>query len=162
MLLNGESLSGFLDGFNNPQLGFGFLPSNSSFTLLTFQFSNPYFLSNGEKEYSSNSSALTYVTNYYQYYALNITLVNGENLDFRATAGIGTLGFQSMGVLYFIGNYSNSNQLAITMANGETANVSPSPTPTVPEFPSWVILPIVIIGILLTVVYAKRNMGKMQ
>jgi hypothetical protein len=41
-----------------------------------------------------------------------------------------------------------------------TIDTNPTPTPTVPEFPSWIILPVIIMGILLIVVYAKRKMLK--
>jgi hypothetical protein len=46
-----------------------------------------------------------------------------------------------------------------------TPSPSPSPiiepSPSIPESPTWIILPIVIMGILLTIVFAKRKMGKM-
>ena len=132
---NWASLTGFPNGFNTPQSGFGFLPSSNSSTILTFQFSKPYFPVNGMNEYPNNfSDGLTYATNPF----FVITVLKGEPADFRVRAWIGAISYMSMGTLNFKGNFSDWNQLTITMANGETSSFL-SPSPSVPEF-SWLAL----------------------
>jgi hypothetical protein len=142
---NWAPLGGFLDGFGNPQSGFGYLPSSNAITAITFQFSNPYFPLNYRKESPANSSGLTYAMN--PFYP--ITVAHNETVDFRVRAGIGDLFYYSMGQLGFHGSYSDWNQLTITMTNGETP---------VPEFSWLIILPFFAI-MLFAVLLGKRKVS---
>jgi hypothetical protein len=107
---NWTSLTGYLSGLDTYMSGLGFLPSNTSQTELTFQFSNPYFPVNNQKEYPFNSSELTYATNPF----FTITIAKNEAVDFRVRAGIGNFQYISMGQLQYDGNYSDWNQLTTT------------------------------------------------
>jgi len=137
---NWTSLTGYKSGLGTYMSGLGFLPSNTSQTDLTFQFSNPYFPVNNEKEYPTNSTGLTYATQPF----FTITVAENEPVDFRVRAGIGDFQYISMGQLLYDGNYSDWNQLTITMANGETstANVSPNPSPSIPELTWLAVVPL--------------------
>ncbi|MDD4325916.1 MAG: emp24/gp25L/p24 family protein [Candidatus Bathyarchaeota archaeon] len=107
---NWTSLTGYLSGLGTYMSGLGFLPSNTSQTQLTFQFSNPYFPVNNQKEYPVNSSGLTYATNPF----FTVTVAKNETLDFRVRAGIGNFQYISMGQLLYDGNFSDWNQFTIT------------------------------------------------
>jgi hypothetical protein len=152
---NWTSLTRYLSGLGTYMSGLGFLPSNTSQTELTFQFSNPYFPVNNQKEYPANSSGLTYATNPF----FTVTVAKNEPVDFRVYAGVGDFQYISMGQLLYEGNYSNWNQLTITMASGETATANPSPTPspTVPEFPFVAALSLLVVIPLITVLVKKKN-----
>jgi|GEM_PF-2177597 len=106
---NWTSLTGYLSGLGTYMSGLGFLPSNTSQTQLTFQFSNPYFPVNNQKEYPVNSSGLTYATNPF----FTVTVAKNETLDFRVRAGIGNFQYISMGQLLYDGNFSDWNQFTI-------------------------------------------------
>lgn len=106
---NWTSLTGYLSGLGTYVSGLGFLPSNTSQTQLTFQFSNPYFPVNNQKEYPVNSSGLTYATNPF----FTVTVAKNETLDFRVRAGIGNFQYISMGQLLYDGNFSDWNQFTI-------------------------------------------------
>lgn len=106
---NWTSLTGYLSGLGTYVSGLGFLPSNTSHTELTFQFSNPYFPVNNQKEYPVNSSGLTYATNPF----FTVTVAKNETLDFRVRAGIGNFQYISMGQLLYDGNFSDWNQFTI-------------------------------------------------
>jgi hypothetical protein len=147
------SFTGYHDGLGHTQVGLGFVPSNSTLTTLTFQFSNPYFPVNDSKEFPANSSGLTYATNPF----FPITVTKNEPADFRVRAGIGELYYISMGQLLFKGNYSDWSQLTISMTNGETATTpTASPSPPVPEYSITVILPL-LVAISLTAIILRRK-----
>ena len=107
---NWTSLTWYSSGLDTYMSGLGFLPSNTSQTELTFQFSNPYFPVNNQKEYPANSSGLTYATNPF----FTVTMPKNEPVDFRVRAGIGNFQYISMGQLLYDGNLSDWNQLTIT------------------------------------------------
>jgi hypothetical protein len=129
--INGQSLSGFPNAFGSPQQGFGYLPSNSEYTTLTFQFSNPYFDENHDyrNEYPTNSSGLTHARTL----LYPITVAKNQPVAVGVNAVIGSFYYLSMGQLMFDGNNSNWNTLTITMADGVTANAYRSPPLTIPE-----------------------------
>jgi hypothetical protein len=149
---NWISLTGYVNGLGTVQDGLGFLPSQGSETSLSFQFSAPYFPVNNEKEYPANTSGLTYATTPF----FPITVNKDEYIDLRVGAGIGNFQYISMGQLLFSGNYSDWNELTMPLINGETSNVNPSPSPTVPEFPVVAILPLFVI-MLLAVLMVKSK-----
>lgn len=153
----------------------GIKPSTADSTMLSFQFSNPYF--NGFKNdegyyrYTHYSDGLTYAygDSFFgsqREYApfLPVTIPNGDQVDFRVQAGIGYVVPLTYGPL-FHGNLSDWNTLAITMMNGETSSASPnptlSPTPTststVPEFPTLIILLLFAVATLLLVALIKKS-----
>lgn len=152
---NWTSLTWYSSGLGTYMSGLGFLPSNTSRTELTFQFSNPYFPVNNQKEYPANSSGLTFATNPF----FTITVNKNEPVDFRVRAGVGNFQYISMGQLLYDGNYSDWNQLTIRMANGETvaANLSPSPSPTVPELSWLVIVPLLLLVFSIAVIVRYRK-----
>jgi hypothetical protein len=95
-------------------------------------------------------------------YNLILGKVNdGDQLDFQVQAYIGN---------WFTGKVVNATaSIEYNLLNIDSiGDWSPTQTVTigqsssVPEFPTLIILPIVIMGILLTVVFAKRKMGKKQ
>lgn len=139
--------------------GLGFLPSNTTQTKLTFQFSNPYFPVNNEMDYPANSSGLTYATNPF----FTVTVAKNEPVDFRVRAGIGNFQYISMGQLLYDGNYSDWNKLTITMANGETSTANISPSPSIPELSWLVIVPLLVSLIVgLVLYYRHRKTSKLK
>ena len=154
--VNWTSLTWSLNGLGLYQSGGGFLPSNSTLTTLTFQFSDPYFPVNHRKEYPENSSGLTYATNPF----FPTTVNKNEPVDFRVRAGIGDFSYLSMGQLIFEGNYSDWNKQTLTMANGETSTSSNlSPTPNVPEF-SWLTILPLLLAIPIVLVIIRKNVSR--
>jgi hypothetical protein len=139
----------------------GILPSRGQDTTLTYQFSNPYFPIGNEKNYTHYSSGLTYSPNPF----VDITVNRGELIDFRVKAGIGTRFWLSMGQgIVFNGNYSDWNQLTITMASGETAtaNLSPTPSPTIPELSWLVVVPLLLSLFAVAVIVRHRKTANMS
>lgn len=132
----------------------GILPSSGEDTIRTYQFSNPYFPIGNQKEYPHTSSGLTYSPHPF----LAVTTNKGEQIEFRVRAGIGTRFWLSMGQgILFNGNYSDWNQLTITMANGETSAANLSPTPSVPELPWLVIIPLMFVILSIAMVLSHRK-----
>ena len=78
-----------------------------------------------------------------------MTVAKNESVDFRVRAAIGDLNYMSMGQLYFNGNYSDWNQLTITMTNGETSSV--------PEFSLIVILPLFLSMLFVAMILRHRK-----
>ena len=155
---NWTSLTWYLSGLGTYMSGLGFLASNTSQTQLTFQFSNPYFPVNGGKEYPANSSGLSYATNPF----FSITVSKNEPVDFRVKAGVGNFQYISMGQLLYDGNFSDWNQLTITMANGETSTAIAFPSPTVPELSWLVIVPLLLSFFSVVVVFRHQKTSNLN
>ena len=81
---------------------FGVKPSNGDSTIVSFQFSNPYFFGFPTDDptyylYPHFSNGLTYANGDYYYSQqeqslfIPVTIPNGEQADFRVQAGIGEI-----------------------------------------------------------------------
>jgi len=66
--------------------------------------------------------------------------------------------------IIFNGNYSDWNQLTITMDSGDTAtaNLSPTPSPTVPEMSWLVIVPLLLSIFAVALVVRHRKTANLK
>jgi hypothetical protein len=94
---------------------------------------------------------------------LDNNLPSGGQLDFQVEALIGyigrTIGFASW---YFTGQesgWSNTQTVTIpasSVSPNPTSIITPTSTPNVPEFPTWIILPLFAVVLLLSIVIRKK------
>ena len=94
------------------------------------------------------------------------TIPYGGQVDFRMRAGIGN-GYHSPTMAdtwLFSGQLSAwSATETLTVPNNSTstsATASHTPAPTVPEFPTWIILPLFAVLILLSTVFIRKRTPK--
>jgi hypothetical protein len=87
---------------------------------------------------------------------------NGAQVDFQVQAKIGYLSTQynQAGAEFEVFNGQTSNWSNTQTVTINQALSSPSPTPTVPEFPTWIILPLFEAIILLSIVFIRKRQLK--
>ena len=116
------------------------------------------FVSSGSQTvinlYGSNESEAPPNQIFLQYgghWGINVPF--GGKLDFRLQSISGSIGARVFGGWIYVGNASDWSAVkTVTIPTFNLASASPSPTPTVPEFPSLIILPLLITMLFVAVI----------